>query len=335
MKYDAMVDFDEEVNGEKIYRDCVFINKNNWDIIDEEEGKNTIIDIEKDVPKDCFIVDKKMANIVRDLNRKGYKTLYSCQGHYDRDSETTFVLSNLYVTFELGDKYQYFLKNLVELPRAFHFEITHSFEDVDDEIAMSFGFKDPNENNLMVGIYANSYYVDNIHSVEEYNIFNRMELCYLQKWVDKLPNITDKYPIEALYDERVIDHNTAQQCGFDFESVQEYAEDIKESYNIAADSIKEINENMSVISDMITHIGKRLAAMKVVDDIRDIDDTSMSKSATPISPEEVKNAGEKYADTTVHIKDLVNKACEESYNERYKECFDSNYGFMNIYPPIR
>jgi hypothetical protein len=96
---------------------------------------------------------------------------------------------------------------------------------------------------------------------------NRMSLA---SWVASLPDLT-KAPIEqsnALYDERIIDKDTARQCGFDFDSVQEFASDIKECHNVMTESINNINHEMSILNDMVESISCRLSSLKLVDDIR-------------------------------------------------------------------
>lgn len=286
----------EKYGEEKILRDCVFINKNNFDIIFDPDESDIIIDELKDVPEDCIYCDKDIAPIVRNLNRKGYNTVFSCQGHFDYvEKINDYFMSNMYVMFKLDeDNYHRYMRELFKLPPMLHFEVSDWFDDIHEEVINEFS-GDPSKCKRAVTIYANHRYLGTISDQEDFQYFNRIELLNLKKWVDTLPDLTMPETSEALYDIRYIDHETAKQCGFDFESVQEYAEDIKESYNIAVDSIKEINEQMTIISDMVTHIGKRLAAMKVVEDIRNVDDTSMY----------------------------------ESYDKRRKETLNSIYGFMN------
>ena len=370
--------------NEKIYRDCMILNLSNLKL---EDGPDDLIISEDNIAEDAIIVDTGIAEIVRDLNKKGYKTLFSCQGHLDKDifkdkkGELHSGITSTYIMFEAGEFLNKYITHIFQLPIQFEVEIDDNICDTAAAILnktyywnyrntinsskkritiqskMSFIFTDEED-----GL---SFDVDKL-SVEKFNRYNTMDLRALAEWVNNLPDLT-KESVEfshALYDERVIDHDTAKQCGFDFESVQEYVDDIKESYNIAADSIKEINEQMTIISDMITHIGKRLAAMKVVDDVRDIDDTSMyesciieesfptkddykdlvkylkdlrhhpldrnkSKYTPPISPEEIENLWKRFGgDTAINNKDLVNKAYEE-YNERHKDFVDNTYGFMN------
>ena len=367
----------EDKEEEKIYRNCLLLNLKTYELID---GPDDMIVSEDNIPEDTIIVDVGIAEIIRDLNKKGYKTIFSCQGHFDKDifkdneGEYHSGISAPYIMFEAGEFLNKYITHIFRIPRQFEVEICDKLLDTAEiEIQANYGHYGIYSSKKRIVIRSKMSYVyedtddglcfdvDKL-SVNKFNAFNTMDLIALSKWVGELPDLS-KETIEfsnGLYDIRYIDHETAKQCGFDFESVQEYVEDIKESYNIAADSIKEINEHMRVISNMITHIGKRLAAMKVVEDIRDIDDTSMyescvieesfptkdnykdlarlferfqgdhreynkSKFTAPISPEEVKNTGEKYADTTAHIKDLVDKACEEKYKEDFAESLIRSY----------
>ena len=367
----------DDKEGEKIYRNCLLLNLKTLELID---GPDDMIVSEDNIPEDTIIVDAGIAEIIRELNKKGYKTIFSCQGHFDKDiykdkdGDYHSGMSAPYIMFEAGEFLNKYITHIFRIPRRFEVEISDNLLDTaEKEIKLNYGNYNVDSSKRRIIIRSKLSYVyrdtdDGLYfdvdqlSVKKFNAYNTMDLIALAKWVDELPDLS-KETIEfsnGLYDERIIDRETAKQCGFDFESVQEYADDIKESYNIAADSIKEINENMSVISDMITHIGKRLAAMKVVDDIRDIDDTSMHESciieedyptknnykdlvkclrdlryrreynksefATPITPEEVKEVWEKYGDTAVNnIKDLVDKACEEKYKEDFAESLIRSY----------
>ena len=297
----------EDKEEAKIYRNCLLLDLKTYELID---GPDDMIVSGVNIPKDCIIVDTGIAEIVRDLNKKGYKTIYSCQGHFDKDifkdkqGEFHSGISAPYLMFEAGEFLNKYITHIFQLPTQFEVEIDDNIYDTADE-TMDKAYRNPRRVNSskkrivirskMLYVYEDTeeglcFDVDTL-TTKKFNTYNAMDLIALSKWVNELPDLS-KETIEfsnALYDERIIDRETAKQCGFDFESVQEYVEDIKESYNIAADAINEINEHMSVISDMITHIGKRLAAMKVVDDIKEINKENediakyLIKSAKPWS----------------------------------------------------
>jgi len=385
MKYNT---FEDNVccnNGGKLYRDCLLVNLKTFQIQDHLDGfaydQKDLIISDEDIPEDCIVVDALMAPIILELNRKGYKTIYSCQGHFDKDiydgedGEKYSGVTSTYVIFEAGPHLDRYINNLLDIPRQFEVRIDNGelADNRSEELERTYGVHRDKGSNKRIAIYSSMPYIytddmeidyDKIDP-EMFNKYNRSDLMMLAAWVGGLPDLTEE-PIEksnALYDERIIDKDTARQCGFDFESVQEFASDIKDCYDVMAESINEINHEMSILNDMVESISVRLSSLKVVEDIRDIDDTSMhescvieesfpkkdnykdlvkylndlkhhplkdydnkSKYDTPISPEEIKKLGEEYFNTRLHVKNLVNEVYDESCDKRRKEFFD---GIMN------
>lgn len=325
---------EEDNKGNKIYRECCFINKTNWDLLFEDKSEDTVIE-EKDIPENCFIVDKEMGYIVRELNMKGYETMFSCQGHYDYNPESKdYSFSVLYVVFKLDESnYMQYAKNLFELPKCFHFEVSQTFDSSIEEVMYEFvGKGESKEPIRTVGIYANTYYA-NMLAGDEYAFknFNKTELTALAGWVHKLPDLTRPEVSEALYDIRYIDHDTAQQCGFDFESVQEYAADIKESYDVISLSMQAMEKLMYKFQDHYKHLGERLASLKLVDDIREVSDIRPdTKVNSTYSLEEfARELLRNYAidDPGEYIKSLYGSCpTEENYREiiRAFMCYDIN-----------
>ena len=364
MKYDT---FEDNVccDGGKLYRDCLLVNLKTFQIQDRpnesvSNPENLIIS-DEDIPEGCIIVDSLMAPIVLELNKKGYKTLYSCQGHLDKDiyngegGEKYSGVTCTYVIFEAGPHLDRYIKNLLSVPRQFEVRIDNGglADNMSEELERTYGIHRDQRFNKRIAIYSSMPYIysDDMDDIdydkidpEMFNKYNRSDLTMLAAWVGELPDLTEE-PIEksnALYDERIIDKDTARQCGFDFESVQEFASDIKDCHDVMAESINEINHEMTILNDMVESISARLSHLKVVENIRDIDDSSMyesciieesfpkkdydnkSKYNAPISLEEIKKMREEYADRT--LKDLVNEVCDESYDKNRKEFFD---GIMN------
>ena len=116
-----------DVEG-KIYRDCLFVNLKTFKIQDhpddfEGDPKNLII-TDEDIPKDCIVVDALMAPIILELNKKGYRTVYSCQGYlehiYKREESKKYCtnVTSTYVIFETPYTDRY-LKNLYISQYAF------------------------------------------------------------------------------------------------------------------------------------------------------------------------------------------------------------------------
>jgi len=270
MKYDSC-----EINyccgdkEERIFRNCLLLNLKTFEFID---GPDNIIVYEGNTFKDTIVVDVAIADIVRDLNRKGYKTLYSCQGHFDKDifkddnGEYHSSISAPYVMFEAGEFLDKYIDHIFRIPRRFEVEICDEAADTaEEEIELNYKSNIVDYSKKRIVIRSKLSYVytdteegicfdaDNL-SVKRFNTYNAMDLIALTQWVDELPDLTKE---------------TTKQSKFDSESVRVYAEDIKESYNIAAKCNKEISEQMKIISDIITHIDKNLAAMKVVEEVND------------------------------------------------------------------
>ena len=351
--------------GNKIYRDCLFVNLKTMQIQDHPQGfvgdpKDLVISDYK-IPEGCIVVDALMAPVVLELSKKGYRTIYSCQGYFDKDVNEGEKYGNIRSTsiiFEAPRPERY-MKNILNVPKQFEVKIESvGLPDIKNEaIEKIYGIHRDKKYNKRISIYSlMPFYSDGSIDQEMFDGYTKENIIALAAWVGELPDLTEE-PIEksnALYDERVIDKNTARQCGFDFESVQEFASDIKQCHEVMVESINEINHEMTMLNDMVESISIRLSNLKLVEDIRDIDDTSMyesriieesfpkkdydnkSKYNAPISPEVIKKLGEEYFNTTLHVKDLanevcdindlVNKACEDSYDERRKEFFD---GIMN------
>ena len=373
MKYYPFEENVNDNNGGIIYRDCLFVNLKTLQIQDHPDDfvgdpKDLIIS-SKDIPEGCIVVDALIAPIILELNKKGYMTIYSCQGHMDKNicMEKGFKkynhLTSTYVIFEAPQPERY-MENLINPPHQFEVTIESAgrSDARTEALRKIYGVRRYKDyNNKSISIHAPIPYLcdelndDNLDQ-EVFDKYTEINLMMLASWVGKLPDLTQE-PIEqsnALYDERIIDKDTARQCGFDFESIQEFASDIKDCHDVMVESINEINHEMTILNDMVESISVRLSSLKLVEDIRDIDDTSMyesriieesfpkkdydnkSKYNAPISPEVIKKLGEEYFNTTLHVKDLanevcdindlVNKACEDSYDERRKEFFD---GIMN------
>jgi hypothetical protein len=249
--------------GENIYRDCYLLNLKTFKLTD---GPDDMIVSEDDIPKDTIIVDRAIAKTVRELNRKGYKTIYSCQGHFDKDiykddkGEYHSGISVPYVMFEAGEYLNKYIDHIFKIPRQFDIEICDRLSDTaEEELELSYGYNHKTDfskkriaiRSKMSYIYEDTeegmcFDVDRL-SVKKFNTYNAMDLIALAGWVHELPDLTKE---------------TTKECEFDSKSMRVYAEDIKESYNIATDSIKDINEQMKIISDIIAHIDKNLVAMK-------------------------------------------------------------------------
>jgi hypothetical protein len=279
MKYYPFKENVTDNKGNKIYRDCLFMNLKTSQIQDHPDefvgDPASLVISDEDIPKDCIIVDSLMAPIVSELNKKGYRTIHACPGYLDegyKEGKKYTNISSMCIIFEAIQPERY-MENLINLPFQFEVKIesvglptrTEAFRKI-------YGVRRYKKyNNKRVSIYlpTPSYSGDELDQevFDKNTMVNRMSLA---SWVASLPDLT-KAPIEqsnALYDERIIDKDTARQCGFDFDSVQEFASDIKECHEVMVESINEINHEMSIINDMVESISIRLSNLGVVDDIR-------------------------------------------------------------------
>jgi hypothetical protein len=283
MKYDT---FEDNVccSGGKLYRDCLLVNLKTFQIEDHiggfvDDPKDLIIS-DDDIPEGYIIVDSLMAPIILDLNRKGYKTLYSCQGHFDKNiyngegGEKYSGVTATYIVFEAGPHLDRYINNLLSIPRQFEVRIDNGklADSRDEELEKTYGVHRDKGSNKRISIYSSMPYIytDDMEMIdydkidpEMFNRYNRADLMMLGSWVRGLPDLTKE---------------TTKQCEFDSKPTQEYKGDFIGSYNNTPYTIEEINEQITTISDTLVNIGKRMKDIKLVEEIDDIDDTSMYES---------------------------------------------------------
>ena len=183
-----------------IYRECVFIDKNTFDI---EVADDSIIDLD-DVPEDKFICDILIAPLISKMNKKGYKTMFCCQGHLDEfkdeDGEVYRSCIPLYIMFEAGDNLDKYIDYLFKLPRQFDVRIDRRMtETYEKEIEVT--YNNPEKicpENKRISIYSSLPYmysdeIDDIDpdsiSIEEFNNYNNKDLKHLTDWVNDLPDL--------------------------------------------------------------------------------------------------------------------------------------------------
>lgn len=272
MKYDSGEDYGDV---KKVYRDCVLVDKKYFSI--NANYPDEIIDI-NNPPKGYFVCDKLIAPIICRLNAKGYETLFSCQGHIDHIEGYDRPSLNLpYVMFKVGKHFDRYYKYLFKLPKQFEVEISSDIDDVEEAVKDTYFYHNIDKmEDRRITIRSNAIYSytdqygDNNLTDEIFNKFNNIDIADLMDWVEQLPDLTIEFS-NCLYSERIIDRETARQCGFDFESVQEYAADIEKSYDMLVGAMKDMYESMSVAMDTYKYIGMKLQSLKLVDDIKSID----------------------------------------------------------------
>ena len=288
MKYWPFRENVTDSNGNKIYRDCLFVNLKLLQIQDHPDGfigdlkdlKDLIIS-DKDIPANCIVVDALIAPIILELNKKGYKTIYSCQGHFDKDicmkegGKKHNCITSTYVIFEAPQPERY-MEDLINPPLQFEVKIeTVGLPDTRTEgLQRIYGVhRHKKYNKKRVSIYSLMPCSDDElfeMNQEVFDKYTRVNLTRLASWVVALPDLT-KEPVEksnALYDERIIDKDTARQFGFEFDSIQDFVSDIKQCHEVMVESIDTINREMSILNDMMESISIRLSNLGIVDDIR-------------------------------------------------------------------
>jgi hypothetical protein len=195
---------DEE--GEIIYRNCLLLNLKTFELTD---GPDDMIVSEDNIPEDTVIVDVAISEIVRNLNRKGYKTLYSCQGHLDKDiykdnsGKYHSGTSVQYIMFEAGKFLNKYIDHIFRIPSQFYIEICDKLSDsIEEELKLSYGNHRTDFSKKRITIKSKMSYayhedpkggmcfdVDGL-SVKKFNTYNTIDLMALAKWVDELPDLS-------------------------------------------------------------------------------------------------------------------------------------------------
>ena len=194
-----------DIEGENIYRNCLLLNLKTFELTD---GPDDMIVSEDNIPENKIIGDIAIAEIVKKLNQKGYKTLYSCQGHFDKDiykddqGEYHSSISAPYVMFEAGEFLDKYIDHIFRIPRRFEVEICDKVADTaEEEIELNYGSNIVDSSKKRIVIRSKLSYVyediedgicfdaDNL-SIKRFNTYNAMDLIALEKWVDELPDLT-------------------------------------------------------------------------------------------------------------------------------------------------
>ena len=211
MKYDT---FEDNVccNGGKLYRDCLLVNLKTFQIQDHPDNfvgdPTDLVISDEDVPEGCIIVDTLMAPIILELNKKGYKTLFCCQGHLDKDvyngegGEKYSGVTCTYIIFEAGPHLDRYIKNLLNVPRQFEVRIDNGglADSMSEELERTYGIHRDMVFNKRVAIYSSMPYIysDDMEGVdydkidpEMFNRYNRADLMMLAAWVGGLPDLNN------------------------------------------------------------------------------------------------------------------------------------------------
>ena len=142
--------------------------KNNViDIIDTEYSKGF------NPTENQFEIDENIAYIIQELNLKGYKTMFCCEGHVENDD----VLTLPYIVFENGIE-------LPSCPDGWYVLIFNEWYNEDD--------------NVLSGHWENIY-PDKLSKLDDEKITKNdfykekfKALLNLSEWVEKLKDLTNK-----------------------------------------------------------------------------------------------------------------------------------------------
>ena len=129
--------------------------------------------------KDDFIyIDYNIFNHVLLLNEKGYKTLYSCEGHRRKYSKRNTVISDIYLAILIEDNFDKYAKYLANVPDGFDVYIKKLYNIEEDKLAKA------------VVIYQQPVNYDRMCKDKEYfNKVKKENLDSLYKFIEQLPNI--------------------------------------------------------------------------------------------------------------------------------------------------
>ena len=141
--------------------DIVLLDNKTFDYIDKEN---------------IYVVEKDMAEIIRILNKKGYKTVSETSGIYEGYPIYKTIVKDNYIVNEKLKKYQAFLDIGISFSDKYYFDT------LPDKFIMSATEKD-----MRCKIY---YFKDNSNElISEEILENERKKCLksLQEWSEKLP----------------------------------------------------------------------------------------------------------------------------------------------------
>ena len=195
MKYKAIQNYSRDV-----YRDCVLVDLNEYVInIGSPTEQDRIIDPDK-LPEGIICCDSNIAAAVLMLNKKGYKTLYSCGGHFDEniDENGNNNLIAPYIMFEADRNIEKYAFQLITLPRQLSVRIDSSLlPTVKEEMEAAYGrIRKPGDtrisiySDLVYGFRDDSDFVEpNYVTREMFEKYNNQDIKDIMSWINYLPNL--------------------------------------------------------------------------------------------------------------------------------------------------
>lgn len=129
---------------------------------------------------DFIYIDYEIFNQVLLLNEKGYKTLYSCEGHRRKYSKRNTVISDIYLAILIEDNFDKYAKYLANVPDGFDVYIKKLYNIDEDKLAKA------------VVIYQQPVNIDRMCKDKEYfNKVKKEDLESLHRFIRQLPDIRD------------------------------------------------------------------------------------------------------------------------------------------------
>ena len=161
------------------------IDKNTYDVTIHAEDNNNV-----------FICDKPIANAISKLNKKGYKTIASCSGHYkieyyeylDEDIKylEEYQKDDRIIIKKIKDKTFDFWQEVDKTHMYILFDKVYYFKDLPNDFII-------NNDKTCIDSLISFYDKNNNHKTIKEVMKEIDKKCkLLEEWVDKLPDINER-----------------------------------------------------------------------------------------------------------------------------------------------
>ena len=134
---------------------------------------------------DFIYIDYNIFKHVQLLNEKGYKTIYSCEGHRRKYNERT-IINYMYIVILVEDNFDKYSNYLIKAPDDFYVSIEKLHNVEDDKRAKT------------VVIQQQRLDYDKMNDKEYFNKVKKENLDSLYKFIEQLPDISKDIDKEDL-----------------------------------------------------------------------------------------------------------------------------------------
>ena len=148
-------------------------------------------------------IDKPIAESIAKMNKKGWKTLFSCSGHY----YGTHTFSEFYVTFEIDDFSFHMLPKLMMLePVGMEYEIErNSTLDISGLTCYRCRISPRNKDYTFMELFTSNYNIEvddkPLFEEKDYEKYmgwkDRVYHKSFQEWVDRIPCLNDSIDVDT------------------------------------------------------------------------------------------------------------------------------------------